>query len=78
MQILEFAQLVFNLALAQYFLTTLPSLHFIMIMYILWHLMLEVCDLFSILILKEVTVKSLRRDFELLNSVDIERNYRDF
>jgi hypothetical protein len=42
-QRLEFAQLVFSLALVQYFL---PSLQFGIMMYILCHCMLEVCDLF--------------------------------
>ena len=46
MQGLEFAQLVFSLALIQYFLTMLPFLHFEMVMYILCHCMLQVCDLF--------------------------------
>ena len=45
MQSLEFAQLVFSLALVQYVLTILPSLCFRMKMYILCHYMLEVCDL---------------------------------
>ena len=45
MESLEFAQLVCSLALVQYFLTMLPSLHFGMVMYILCHYMLEVCDL---------------------------------
>ena len=46
MQSLEFVQLVFGLALVQYFLTMPPSLCFGMVMYILCHYMLEVCDLF--------------------------------
>ena len=44
-QSLEFAQLVFGLALVQYFLTMLPSLCFGVVTYILGHFMLEVCDL---------------------------------
>ena len=43
-QSLEFAQLVFSLALAQYFLTMLPYLDFGMVMYILCHYILEVYD----------------------------------
>jgi hypothetical protein len=50
-QSLEFSQLVFSLALVQYFFTMLPSLSFGTVMYILCHYMLEVCDLFFILIL---------------------------
>lgn len=42
---LEISQLVFGLALIHYFLTMLPFLCFGMIMYILCHYMLEVCDL---------------------------------
>ena len=42
MQSFEFAQLVFSLALVQYFLIILP---FGMTVYILSHYMLEVCDL---------------------------------
>ena len=45
MQSLEFAQLAFGLVVVQYFLTVLPSLCFGMVMYILCHYMLEVCDL---------------------------------
>ena len=45
MQSLEFALIVLGLALVQYFLTMLPSLCFRMVMYILCHYMLEVCDL---------------------------------
>ena len=40
-QSLEFAQLVFILALVQYPLTMLPSLHFRIVMYTLCHYMLE-------------------------------------
>ena len=43
-QTLEFAHLVFHLALVQYFLTMLPSLCFGMVMYILCYYTLEVCD----------------------------------
>lgn len=42
LQDLEFAFLVFGLALAQYFLTTPPFLPFGTVMYILLHCMLEV------------------------------------
>ena len=35
----------FDLALVQYFLTMFPSLHFGVVMYVLCHYMLEVCDL---------------------------------
>ena len=45
MQSLEFAQLVFSLALVQYFLPMLPFLPFQLVMYILCHCMLKVCDL---------------------------------
>jgi hypothetical protein len=51
---LEFAQLVFSLALVQCFLTMSPSPHFGMAMDVLCHYMLEACDLvlfFLILIL---------------------------
>ena len=46
MQSMEFAQLGFGLALVQYFLTVLPFIYFEMVMYILCHYILEVCDLF--------------------------------
>ena len=42
MQSLEFAQLVPNLVLVQYFLTMLPSLHCGIVMYALSHYMFEV------------------------------------
>lgn len=45
LQSLELAQLVFCLALVQYFPTTLSSLCFGIVMYILCHYMLKVCDL---------------------------------
>ena len=45
MQSLEFAQLVFSLAFVQYFLAILLSMCFGMIICILCHYMLEVCDL---------------------------------
>lgn len=48
MQSLEFAQLVFGLTLVQYFLTMFPFLHFGVVMYILCHYMLQVCDLFDL------------------------------
>ena len=51
MQSWESAQLVFALALVQYLLTVLSSLQFGMVMDILCHCILEVCDLFFILIL---------------------------
>ena len=44
-QSLQFAWLVFSLALVQYFLSRIPFLHFRMVMYILCYYMLEVCDL---------------------------------
>ena len=46
MQSLEFAQMVFSLALVQYFLTILPFLHLEQVIYIQCHYMLGVCDLF--------------------------------
>lgn len=46
MQSLEFVQLIFSLTLVQYFLTMPPSLCFGMVMNILCHYMLEVCDLY--------------------------------
>ena len=46
-QNLECVKLVFRLALVHYFLTILPFLHFGMVMYILVHYMLEVCNLLS-------------------------------
>ena len=45
-QNLESVQLIFCLALFQYFLIILPFIPFGMVMYILCHYMLEVCDLF--------------------------------
>ena len=45
MQSLEFSPLVFHLALVLYFFAIFSSLHFGMVMYILYHYMLEVCDL---------------------------------
>ena len=59
MQSLEFAQLVFGLALVQYFLTMLPSLHFRMVMDTLCHFWLDVCDLTFNFIL-QIRVKRLR------------------
>ena len=44
-QSLEFAQLVFGLALVKHFLIMIPFLPFEMKMYIMCHFMLEVCDL---------------------------------
>jgi hypothetical protein len=43
-QSLEFSWLSFGLALVQYFLAVLPS-PFVMVLYILRHCMLEVCDM---------------------------------
>jgi hypothetical protein len=45
MQSLEFTQMVFSLALVQYFLTMIPLFPFEIVMYILLHCMWEVCDL---------------------------------
>lgn len=45
LQEFEFALLGFSLALIQYFLTLAPFLSFGMVMHILRHYMLEVCDL---------------------------------
>jgi hypothetical protein len=45
MQSLEFAQMIVGLALVQYFLAFLPFLIFEMAMNILFHFMLEVCNL---------------------------------
>ena len=42
LQSLELAQLVFGLALVQYFLAILPSLYFVKVMYILCHYTLEI------------------------------------
>lgn len=67
LQSLEFAQLVFVLALVQYFLTILPPLPFGMVMYILCHYKLEACNLFLILILKEIIVKRLHESHKRLN-----------
>jgi hypothetical protein len=59
----------FGLALVQYFLTTLPSLHFEMVIYILCHCILGICDLVSLLwFYRRLQLKdciNLRRDFEL-------------
>lgn len=44
MQNLEFVELVFGLELVYYFLTMLPFRPFGMMMYILCHEILEVCD----------------------------------
>ena len=48
-QSLEFAQLVLGFALVQYFISVLPSLTFGIVMYIMCHCMLEVCDLLLLL-----------------------------
>ena len=56
---LEFAQLSFGLALVQYFLTMLPSLHFGIVVPILCHYILEVCNLFLVLILPGISVKEV-------------------
>lgn len=67
MQCLEFAQLVFRLALFQYFLTMTPSLHSGMLLYILCHYMLEVCDMFLFLFYTDYIYETmnLRRDYKL-------------
>lgn len=44
-------KLIGNDSIDSYFLTMIPSLCFGMIMYMLWHYMLGICDLFFILIL---------------------------
>lgn len=49
MQSLESTLLVFNLALFQYFFTMLPFLYFGIVIYILCHCILQVCDLLFIL-----------------------------
>jgi hypothetical protein len=45
-QPVAYAQMIFVLALVQYFLSLLLLLPFNMVIYILCHCMLEVCDLF--------------------------------
>ena len=71
MQKLKFVQMVFFLALAQDFLTT-----------VFWNgnmylVMLEVCDLlFDFIQLRDCI--NLRRDFGLLNIVETVIDYRDF
>lgn len=42
---LEFAQEAFGFSLVQYFVTMLTSFHFRLLVYILCHYILEVCDL---------------------------------
>ncbi|EGW10137.1 hypothetical protein I79_024307 [Cricetulus griseus] len=56
MQSLEFTQLIFGLSLIPYFLIMFP---FGMVMYILCHCILEVCDLLFHFDLTGVTVKRL-------------------
>ena len=58
-QSLEFAQMVFGLPLVQYFLSMLPSLHFGMVLYILCHYMLEVCDLLFYFDFQVIIIKTL-------------------
>ena len=58
-QYVEFAQLVFSLALVQHFLTKPTPLHFGLVMYILCHYMLEVCDLCFDFDFTGITVKRL-------------------
>jgi hypothetical protein len=71
MQKLKFVQMVFFLALAQDFLTT-----------VFWNgnmylVMLEVCDLlFDFIQLRDCI--NLRRDFGLLNTAETVIDYRDF
>ena len=78
MKSLDFAQLVFGLALVQYFLTVIPSLHFGIVIYILCHSMLEVCHLLFFLfciyrVLQLRYCMNLRRetlDFSLLSKFE--------
>ena len=80
-----FAQLIFSIALIQFFLTVLPFLHFGTIWYIICQCMLEANDLFLILTLYGVTIKKLYEyqkrltsNFELLSIIDRLIDYGDF
>lgn len=66
MQNVEIAQWVFSLSLTQYFLTVIPSLRFGKVMYISCHCMLQVCDLFLILISQGIIVKRLHESHKKL------------
>lgn len=84
LQSLEFAQQVFGLALVQYFLTMFPFPHFRMVMYILCHYMLEVCNLlyyfdFTGDYISEISqVSEETLNFGSLNRVGTVKDYRDF
>ena len=71
----------FGSCLVQYFLTMFLSLCFGVILYILCHCMLEICDLFLILIFRGLQLRdymNLRRNFELLYIVETVIDYGDF
>lgn len=68
MQNFEFSQLVFGLALFQYFPTTLHFQHFGMVRDILCHYMLEVC---SPLFHSDFIGLTFRRELELWNSKQV-------
>lgn len=67
MQSLEFTLLVFSLALAQCFLAMVSFLPFGIVMYILYHYMLEVWDLLFQSDSQGITVKRLHEYQKSLN-----------
>lgn len=78
---LESALLVFHFALVQSFLMVLPFLPFGKIMYILWHCMLEVCDLlFKFWFYRESQLRDCRESWNRLWTLKVPRwkDYEDF
>ena len=78
---LEVVQVVFSLALIQYFLIVFPFLPFEMVMYILCHYVFELCNLFYHFNFIEVMVKrlfSLERDFGLLSKFSVFNCHREW
>lgn len=75
----KFARMVFSLALVQYFLTMPPFLYFGMVIYIPCYYVLELWDLlFFFWCNRRLQLRdcvNLRRDFELLNIIEIVINY---
>jgi hypothetical protein len=81
LQDLEFSLLGFCLALVQYFLIApLSYYHFRMVMYILWHCILEARNLIFDFTkgYKWEIFSSLRRNFQLLNCVESQQMYGEF
>lgn len=70
MQSLEFAHLTFLLVLVQYSYNIHPFFNFVMAMLILSCFMLEECDLISILVLFEITVKRVHYYLKSLQTLD--------